>query len=122
MIELLVEKMDERRTWPTMDLLRSEPMQLVQLIIPVESAHRTISYLGDLGFFQFKDVSYMPHLYIRINVSTFVYFYHHYYNCITLKSIYIHTPIFYDLDIMVFKFFNFLILKTFCHLGIILLL
>lgn len=42
---------------PTMDLLRSEPMQLVQLIIPMESAHRTISYLGDLGLFQFKDVS-----------------------------------------------------------------
>lgn len=41
---------------PTMDLLRSEPMQLVQLIIPAESAHRAISYLGDLGLFQFKDV------------------------------------------------------------------
>lgn len=49
--------MDERGNWPTMDLLRSEPMQLVQLIIPVESAHRTISYLGDLGFFQFKDLN-----------------------------------------------------------------
>lgn len=32
-------------------------MQLVQLIIPVESAHRTVSYLGDLGFFQFKDLN-----------------------------------------------------------------
>nr|XP_016498908.1 PREDICTED: V-type proton ATPase subunit a2-like [Nicotiana tabacum] len=42
---------------PTMDLLRSEPMQLVQLIIPMESAHRTISYLGDLGLFQFKDLN-----------------------------------------------------------------
>ncbi|XP_059636860.1 V-type proton ATPase subunit a3-like [Cornus florida] len=42
---------------PTMDLLRSEPMQLVQLIIPIESAHRTISYLGDLGLFQFKDLN-----------------------------------------------------------------
>lgn len=41
----------------TMDLLRSEPMQLVQLIIPAESAHRTISYLGDLGLFQFKDLN-----------------------------------------------------------------
>lgn len=40
---------------PTMDLLRSEPMQLVQIIIPIESAHRTITYLGDLGLFQFKD-------------------------------------------------------------------
>lgn len=40
-----------------MDLLRSEPMQLVQLIIPIESAHCTISYLGDLGLFQFKDLN-----------------------------------------------------------------
>ncbi|XP_034676946.1 V-type proton ATPase subunit a2-like isoform X2 [Vitis riparia] len=40
-----------------MDLLRSEPMQLVQLIIPVEAAYRTISYLGDLGLFQFKDLN-----------------------------------------------------------------
>ncbi|CAK8569053.1 unnamed protein product [Lathyrus sativus] len=40
-----------------MDMLRSEPMQLVQLIIPIEAAHRTISYLGDLGLFQFKDLN-----------------------------------------------------------------
>ncbi|KAK4859164.1 hypothetical protein QYF36_000573 [Acer negundo] len=40
-----------------MDLLRSEPMQLVQLIIPVESAYRAISYFGDLGLFQFKDLN-----------------------------------------------------------------
>ncbi|KAJ0087270.1 hypothetical protein Patl1_09235 [Pistacia atlantica] len=43
--------------WPTMDLLRSEPMQLVQLIIPIESAHRSITYLGELGQFQFKDLN-----------------------------------------------------------------
>ncbi|KAL0561131.1 hypothetical protein IC582_001551 [Cucumis melo] len=42
---------------PPMDLFRSEPMQLVQLIIPIESAHRTISYLGDLGLLQFKDLN-----------------------------------------------------------------
>lgn len=42
---------------PPMDLLRSETMQLVQLIIPMESAHLTASYLGDLGLIQFKDVS-----------------------------------------------------------------
>ncbi|KAG6572057.1 V-type proton ATPase subunit a3, partial [Cucurbita argyrosperma subsp. sororia] len=42
---------------PSMDLFRSEPMQLVQLIIPIESAHRTISYLGDLGLLQFKDLN-----------------------------------------------------------------
>ncbi|KAG2409692.1 V-type proton ATPase subunit a3 [Vigna angularis] len=40
-----------------MDLLRSEPMQMAQLIIPIESAHRAISYLGDLGLFQFKDLN-----------------------------------------------------------------
>ena len=48
----------------TMDLLRSEPMQLAQLIIPVESAHRTISYLGDLVLFQFKDVSTWNNLFL----------------------------------------------------------
>ncbi|GAB4853854.1 V-type proton ATPase subunit a2 [Ancistrocladus abbreviatus] len=42
---------------PPMDLLRSEPMQLVQLIIPIESAHLTVSYLGDLGLIQFKDLN-----------------------------------------------------------------
>ncbi|KAG6761569.1 hypothetical protein POTOM_034797 [Populus tomentosa] len=34
-------------------------MQLVQLIIPIESAHHTVSYLGDLGLLQFKDVLQM---------------------------------------------------------------
>jgi V-type H+-transporting ATPase subunit a len=49
--------MGDGSSGPTMDLMRSEPMQLVQLIIPIESAYRTISYLGDLGLFQFNDVS-----------------------------------------------------------------
>jgi V-type H+-transporting ATPase subunit a len=40
-----------------MDLMRSEKMTLVQLIIPVESAHRSITYLGELGLLQFRDVS-----------------------------------------------------------------
>ncbi|KAL7602948.1 hypothetical protein Lser_V15G18666 [Lactuca serriola] len=40
-----------------MDLFRSEPMQLTRVIIPVESAHRVISYLGELGLFQFKDLN-----------------------------------------------------------------
>lgn len=39
-----------------MDLFRSEKMQLVQLIIPAEAAHDTITYLGQLGLLQFKDV------------------------------------------------------------------
>uniref|UniRef100_A0A7N0T248 V-type proton ATPase subunit a n=1 Tax=Kalanchoe fedtschenkoi TaxID=63787 RepID=A0A7N0T248_KALFE len=42
---------------PPMDLFRSEPMQLVQLIVPIESAHLTVSYLGDLGLLQFKDLN-----------------------------------------------------------------
>ena len=41
-----------------MDLMRSEKMTFVQLIIPVESAHRAISYLGELGLLQFRDVTF----------------------------------------------------------------
>ncbi|KNA02871.1 hypothetical protein SOVF_214540 [Spinacia oleracea] len=43
---------------PPMDLMRSEEMQLVQLIIPLESSHLTVSHLGDLGLLQFKDVRF----------------------------------------------------------------
>jgi hypothetical protein len=39
-----------------MDLMRSEEMQLLQVIIPTESAHLAVSNLGDLGLIQFKDV------------------------------------------------------------------
>ncbi|KAJ4969950.1 hypothetical protein NE237_003049 [Protea cynaroides] len=42
---------------PAMDLMRSEKMTFVQLIIPVESAYRAISYLGELGFLQLKDLN-----------------------------------------------------------------
>ncbi|ONK55895.1 uncharacterized protein A4U43_C10F2060 [Asparagus officinalis] len=42
---------------PSMDLMRSEAMQLVQVIIPMESAHLTVSYLGELGLLQFKDLN-----------------------------------------------------------------
>ncbi|CAI7927393.1 unnamed protein product [Closterium sp. NIES-54] len=42
---------------PVMDLFRSEEMQLMQLIIPAEAAHDTISYLGELGLVQFKDMN-----------------------------------------------------------------
>ncbi|KAG8387735.1 hypothetical protein BUALT_Bualt02G0052300 [Buddleja alternifolia] len=42
---------------PSMDLMRSEKMTLVQLIIPVESAHRAVSYLGHLGLLQFRDLN-----------------------------------------------------------------
>ncbi|XP_074557988.1 V-type proton ATPase subunit a3-like [Curcuma longa] len=47
----------ERGCCPPMDLMRSEEMQLARIIIPVESAHRTLSYLGDLGLVQFKDLN-----------------------------------------------------------------
>jgi V-type H+-transporting ATPase subunit a len=42
---------------PPMDHLRSEKMSFVQLIMPVESSHRAITYLGDLGLLQFKDMN-----------------------------------------------------------------
>ncbi|GFP94839.1 v-type proton ATPase subunit a1 [Phtheirospermum japonicum] len=41
---------------PAMELMRSEKMMLVQLIIPVESAHRAVAYLGQVGLIQFRDV------------------------------------------------------------------
>ncbi|KAL4610284.1 hypothetical protein ACB092_08G040000 [Castanea dentata] len=42
---------------PPMDLMRSEKMTLVQLIIPAESSHRAVSYLGELGLLQFRDLN-----------------------------------------------------------------
>ncbi|XP_020576442.1 V-type proton ATPase subunit a1-like [Phalaenopsis equestris] len=42
---------------PPMDFLRSEKMSFVQLIIPVESAHRAITYLGEIGLVQFRDLN-----------------------------------------------------------------
>ncbi|XP_044506444.1 V-type proton ATPase subunit a1-like isoform X1 [Mangifera indica] len=42
---------------PPMDLMRSEKMTFVQLIIPVESAHRAVSYIGELGLLQFRDLN-----------------------------------------------------------------
>jgi len=42
---------------PPMDLMRSEKMTFVQLIIPAESSHRAITYLGELGLIQFRDVT-----------------------------------------------------------------
>jgi hypothetical protein len=39
-----------------MDLFRSEEMSKVQLIMPAESAHDTITYLAEIGHLMFKDV------------------------------------------------------------------
>ncbi|XP_042469761.1 V-type proton ATPase subunit a2-like [Zingiber officinale] len=47
----------ERGCCPPMDLMRSEEMQLARIIIPVESGHHTLAYLGDLGLVQFKDLN-----------------------------------------------------------------
>ncbi|KAI0042444.1 ATPase V0/A0 complex subunit [Auriscalpium vulgare] len=41
--------------YPT--LFRSEPMSLVQLFVPAEVAHDTVSELGELGNVQFKDLN-----------------------------------------------------------------
>ncbi|KAI9076162.1 hypothetical protein K1719_041860 [Acacia pycnantha] len=49
--------MDYIDNLPPMDLMRSEKMTFVQLIMPVESAHRAISYLGELGLLQFRDLN-----------------------------------------------------------------
>lgn len=43
-------------------------MSLVQLIVPTEVAHDTISELGELGNVQFKDVC-MPFLCIHIYLA-----------------------------------------------------
>ncbi|KAG6509411.1 hypothetical protein ZIOFF_027399 [Zingiber officinale] len=42
---------------PPMDHFRSEDMSLVQLIMPVESAQLAVSYLGEIGLLQFKDLN-----------------------------------------------------------------
>ncbi|GMP89099.1 hypothetical protein CsSME_00040813 [Camellia sinensis var. sinensis] len=42
---------------PPMDLMRSEKMVFIQLIMPFESAQRAISYLGELGLLQFSDLN-----------------------------------------------------------------
>eukprot|EP01025_Chloroclados_australasicus_P002609 TRINITY_DN105_c1_g1_i1.p1 TRINITY_DN105_c1_g1~~TRINITY_DN105_c1_g1_i1.p1 ORF type:complete len:897 (-),score=88.28 TRINITY_DN105_c1_g1_i1:296-2986(-) len=39
------------------ELWRSEPVQLVQLIIPAEAAHDTVFSLGELGLLQFRDLN-----------------------------------------------------------------
>jgi hypothetical protein len=38
------------------ELFRSQPMSLVQLVIPFDVAHDTVDELGKLGVVQFKDV------------------------------------------------------------------
>ncbi|KAG8364362.1 hypothetical protein BUALT_Bualt19G0120900 [Buddleja alternifolia] len=42
---------------PPMDLMRSEPMQPVQLILTVESARLGVSYLGELGHIHIIDLN-----------------------------------------------------------------
>ncbi|XP_065865690.1 V-type proton ATPase subunit a1 [Euphorbia lathyris] len=55
---MVLQKMEQFiEDLPPMDLMRSEKMSFVQLIIPVESAHRAVSYLGELGLLQFRDLN-----------------------------------------------------------------
>lgn len=42
---------------PPMDHMRSEKMCFVQLIIPAESSRVAVTYLGELGLLQFKDLN-----------------------------------------------------------------
>ncbi|WVZ03437.1 hypothetical protein V8G54_024243, partial [Vigna mungo] len=54
----ILKKMNEFvENLPPMDLMRSEKMTFVQLIIPAESSHRAITYLGELGLIQFRDLN-----------------------------------------------------------------
>ena len=41
----------------TMELFRSETMQLVQMIVPAEAAHDTVTALGEVGLVQFRDLN-----------------------------------------------------------------
>ncbi|GJS92255.1 V-type proton ATPase subunit A3 [Tanacetum coccineum] len=52
----LMQRREMAGCCPSMDLFRSEEMHLVQIIIPIDSAHFSASYLGDIGLIQFKDV------------------------------------------------------------------
>ncbi|WZZ54028.1 hypothetical protein YC2023_054135 [Brassica napus] len=47
---------------PPMDLMRSEPMQLVQVIVPMESAHLTVSYRQRLQRTYAAQVNFMEAL------------------------------------------------------------
>ena len=40
-----------------MDMFRSEPMELVQLIIPAEAARDTVQTLGEVGLLSFRDLN-----------------------------------------------------------------
>ncbi|KMZ65135.1 hypothetical protein ZOSMA_338G00190 [Zostera marina] len=52
-----------------MDMIRSEAMQLVQFIIPIESSHLTVSYLGELGLVQFRDLNANKNLFQRTHAN-----------------------------------------------------
>lgn len=67
-----VWKMEYIDNLPPMDLMRSEKMAFVQLIIPVESAHPAITYLGQLGLLQFRDVQIYPFLHVYHRICFFM--------------------------------------------------
>jgi len=41
----------------TMELFRSEEMQLIQIIVPAEAAHATVTALAEVGLVQFRDLN-----------------------------------------------------------------
>jgi vacuolar-type H+-ATPase subunit I/STV1 len=41
------------------DYFRSQPMTLVQLVIPFDVAHDTVDELGKIGVVQFQDVRFL---------------------------------------------------------------
>ena len=51
-------------------LFRSEEMSLVQIFVQYESAHATVSELGETGMVQFRDVcSLLPLLSLSLSLS-----------------------------------------------------
>ncbi|CAJ1979366.1 unnamed protein product [Sphenostylis stenocarpa] len=72
---------------PPMDLMRSEKMTFVQLIIPAESSHRAITYLGELGLLQFRDVTlsqiYYPFIQFRLSWLPLFFFYGNVFICVS---------------------------------------
>jgi hypothetical protein len=74
---------------PPMDLMRSEKMTFVQLIIPAESAHRCITYLGQLGLLQFRDVTSLSDLNLFLSNSAF---------CFSRLFVFVFGSVFVDLN------------------------
>lgn len=97
---------------PSMDLMRSEKMTFVQIIIPAESAHRIITYLGQLGLLQFRDVISLsdPYAFLFSRLFIFV-FVIPWFECVECVSVFVLTFEFVVLFGLSVKSFCVLILK-----------